>query len=211
VWPWYPHETRDAAVTHRETPSNPSRTQDTPLQRFGATLRQYRQQRRLSQQALAVRTGIRRSYIGQIERGLRNVSVLALLRLAHALDIPAAWLLARLDTRAPLALPVTYTPLPPRGAREVAVPDARTLFIPPGDQATLLALLGATLRQYRQQRRLSQRELAARTSLAASYICDIEQGQRNISVLSLVRIAEALELSIAYLLAPLETHLSPSH
>lgn len=76
----------------------------------------------------------------------------------------------------------------------------------PDDQATLLPLLGATIRQYRQQRHLSQRALTTRTRLAAPYICDIEQGQHNVSVLSLLRIAEALELSVAHLLVPLETH-----
>ena len=76
----------------------------------------------------------------------------------------------------------------------------------PDDQVTLLPLLGATLRQYRQQRHLSPRALAARTSLATSYIYAIEQGQRNVSVLSLVRIADALRLPVAHVLAPLETH-----
>ena len=68
----------------------------------------------------------------------------------------------------------------------------------------LLARLGTTLRHYRQQRRLSQRALAARTSLATSYIGDIEQGQRNLSLLSVVHLAEALELSVVHLLVPLE-------
>jgi len=57
---------------------------------------------------------------------------------------------------------------------------------------------------------LSQPALAARTGLTVGYISEIEQGQRNLSVLSLVRIAEALGLAVAHLLAPLETRQSPS-
>jgi len=197
-------------VTHRDTSSNPSPPQDTPLQRFGATLRQYRQQQRLSQPALTARTGIRHRYISQIEQGRRNISVLMLLRLAHALEIPAACLLARLDTHATLAPPVTYDPLTPRHTPHVGGSYEDTPPIPRGDPATLLLLLGVTLRQYRHNQALSQPILAARTGLTVGYISEIEQGQRNLSVLSLVRIAEALGLSVAHLLAPLETRQSPS-
>jgi len=198
-------------VTHRDTPSNPSRPQDTPLQRFGATLRYYRQQRRLSQQALAARTGIRRAYISQIETGLRNISVLTLLRITHALHIPSAWLLARMDTRVPLAPPAANVSPPTRGMQKAVATHDDTLVTPPDDSATLLHLLGATLRQYRQQQGLFQAALATMTGLSLTYIIEIEQGQRNLSVLSLVRIADALGLSVAHLLAPLETrqNLSP--
>jgi transcriptional regulator with XRE-family HTH domain len=80
----------------------------------------------------------------------------------------------------------------------------------PDDQATLLPLLGATIRQARKDQRLSQPALAARTGLSFGYISEIELGQRNLSVLNLVRIADALGLSVAQLLAPLETRQSPS-
>ena len=170
----------------------------------------YRKQRRLSQRALAARTGIRRAYISDIERGLHNIAVLMLLRLAHALEIPAACLLARLDTRITLAPPAAGDPLTPRPTPHVGGSSEDTPLLPGGDPATLLRLLGATLRQYRHNQALSQPALAARTGLTFGYISEIEQGQRNLSVLSLVRIADALGLSVAHLLAPLETHQSPS-
>src|SRR2546430_12016701 len=50
-------------------------------------------------------TTLFRSYISEIEHGLHNIAVLMLLRLAHALEIPAARLLAPLDIRATLAPP----------------------------------------------------------------------------------------------------------
>ena len=192
-------------VTHRDTSSNPSR-----LQRFGATLRQYRKQRRLSQPALAARTGIRSSYISQIELGKRNIAVLTLLRMTHVLCIPPAWLLAQMDPHATLAPPITSDPLPSWGTREPGVTHDNTFSPQPDDPAILLTLLGATLRQYRQQRHLSQRALAARTGLSPTYIIEIEQGHRNLSVLNLVRIADALGLAVTDLLAPLDTCQSPS-
>jgi transcriptional regulator with XRE-family HTH domain len=70
----------------------------------------------------------------------------------------------------------------------------------------LLPVLGATICQYRKHQRLTHKALAARTGLSPTYIGEIELGHRNLSVLSLLRIAEALELSVATLLAPLEPH-----
>jgi transcriptional regulator with XRE-family HTH domain len=210
LWPWYSQDTTDAAVNHRDMSSTPSRPRDTLLQRFGATLRQYRQQRRLSQPALAASTGIRRAYISQIETGKRNIAVLTLLRLARALNIPAAWLLAGLDTYATLAPPVGCDPLPHRGTRDAGLTQDDMPYTRPNDQTRLLPLLGATIRQARQSQRLSQPALAARTGLSFGYISAIELGQRNLSVLSLVRIADALGLSMAHLLAPLEAPQSPS-
>jgi transcriptional regulator with XRE-family HTH domain len=197
-------------VTHGDTPSTPPRPQDTPLQRFGATLRQYRKQRRLSQPALAARAGIRYSYISEIELGKRNISVLTLLRMTHVLHIPSAWLFAQVDTRAPLAPSTPCDLLTSREMWDAAATQDNRPPTRPDDQATLLPLLGATIRQARKDQRLSQPTLAARTGLNPTYLGQIEQGQRNLSVLSLVRIADALGLSVAHLLAPLERHQSPS-
>jgi transcriptional regulator with XRE-family HTH domain len=154
--------------------------------------------------------GIRPSYISEIELGKRNITVLTLLRLARALDISAAWVLAGLDTHADLAAPAACDALPSRGGRDAVVTPDVPPSLKPADQATLLSLLGATIRQYRQQRGLLQAALATQTSLSHTYIAEIERGHRNLSVLSLVRIADALGLSVASLLAPLETCERPS-
>ena len=75
----------------------------------------------------------------------------------------------------------------------------------PASQEAALQLLGTTIRQHRQQRRLSQQALATVTGLDASYIGEIEQGHRNVTVLSLLSIAKALDLPLSHLLAPLDT------
>jgi len=148
--------------------------------------------------------------VSEIELGQRNITVLTLLRLTYVLRIPAAWLFTQVDTRAPLAPSTPGDLLPSReGHDAVGTPDVPPSQ-QPADQATLLSLLGATIRQYRQQRGLLQAALATTTSLSHTYITEIEQGHRNLSVLSLVRIADALGLSVALLLAPLETCERPS-
>jgi transcriptional regulator with XRE-family HTH domain len=71
---------------------------------------------------------------------------------------------------------------------------------------TLLQLLGATIRQYRRQRGLTQEVLAAHTGLSLTYISEVERGRRNVSVLALLGIAAVLQVPVATLLQPLETH-----
>jgi len=70
----------------------------------------------------------------------------------------------------------------------------------------VLQLLGATIRQYRQQRGLTQKTLAAKVGLDRVYISQIELGKRNISIRALLHIAAVLETSVSMLLMPLEKH-----
>ncbi|HEX2209610.1 MAG TPA: helix-turn-helix transcriptional regulator [Longimicrobium sp.] len=67
------------------------------LKRFGDTLREHRQRAGLSQEKLAARAGIDRTYVGGAERGERNVALVNIVRLAAALNISAAELLDRID------------------------------------------------------------------------------------------------------------------
>lgn len=57
-------------------------------------VRKLRVKRGLSQEALAVDAGVDRSYVGRIERGVENPTAETLERLAAALDVPVADLLA---------------------------------------------------------------------------------------------------------------------
>jgi transcriptional regulator with XRE-family HTH domain len=52
-----------------------------------------RQARQMSQEELARRAGLSRTYLSDIERGLRNISVLTLHKLAEALDSQASVML----------------------------------------------------------------------------------------------------------------------
>lgn len=60
---------------------------DTFLKQFGERVRLLRQRRKLSQEELADRAGIDRTYIGGVERGERNIGLLNIKKLADALSI----------------------------------------------------------------------------------------------------------------------------
>lgn len=64
------------------------------LQRLGAAIRRARNEREISQEALADAAQIDRSHMGRIERGERNVTILNLGKIAAALDLKMADLLA---------------------------------------------------------------------------------------------------------------------
>jgi transcriptional regulator with XRE-family HTH domain len=57
------------------------------LQTLGDRIREARKSTGLSQEELALQADIDRSFMGQVERGQRNISVLTLLRVARVLDI----------------------------------------------------------------------------------------------------------------------------
>lgn len=57
------------------------------LKCFGQRVRELRQAAGFSQEELAERCGLHRTYIGGIERGERNVGVLNLLQIARALRV----------------------------------------------------------------------------------------------------------------------------
>lgn len=58
--------------------------------RFGVAVKQRRNELGLSQERLAHRAGLHRTYIGDIERGARNLSLENIQRLAEALQITIA-------------------------------------------------------------------------------------------------------------------------
>jgi transcriptional regulator with XRE-family HTH domain len=60
---------------------------------FGARLRALRKERRMTLRQLAAASGIHWTYVGQIERGMRNLSLLSIIRLAKALKIDGSDLL----------------------------------------------------------------------------------------------------------------------
>jgi len=66
---------------------------------FADVLRQLREQAGLSQEALATKSGLDRTYISLLERGLRQPTLKTLDRLADALNIRLTALFRRLEDR----------------------------------------------------------------------------------------------------------------
>lgn len=64
-----------------------------PLTQFGLRLTEIRKAKGLSQEKLALESGLARSYLGGVERGQRNIALLNIHRLAEALGVPPATLL----------------------------------------------------------------------------------------------------------------------
>jgi transcriptional regulator with XRE-family HTH domain len=64
---------------------------------FGERMRQLRLARNLSQEELAFKVGVHRTYLGSIERGERNPSLKNIAAIAKALDITLSELFSFVD------------------------------------------------------------------------------------------------------------------
>lgn len=69
------------------------------------------------------------------------------------------------------------------------------------DQDGKLRKLGAAIRAVRLERGLSQEALADAAGIDRSHMGKIERGERNVSVLNVSRVSDALSVSIASLMA----------
>jgi transcriptional regulator with XRE-family HTH domain len=60
---------------------------DDPKKKFGERIRILRKQAGWSQEELADASGLHRTYVGAVERGERNVSLINIVQFAHALRV----------------------------------------------------------------------------------------------------------------------------
>ena len=67
---------------------------------FGVSVRHFRETRGWSQESLAERADLNRSYLGEVERGSVMPSLATAAKLASALEIPLSGLLADCEQRA---------------------------------------------------------------------------------------------------------------
>lgn len=74
--------------------SSPRHAQHPSLVALGAAIRSARKQCQISQEDLAHRAGVDRSYMSSIERGMQNPGIVTILHIAQALDMTAADLMA---------------------------------------------------------------------------------------------------------------------
>jgi len=64
---------------------------------FGEVIRRHRKAVQLSQEELADRANLHRTYISEIERGLKTVSMISLFRISKALEIQAYILIREVE------------------------------------------------------------------------------------------------------------------
>ncbi len=62
-----------------------------------------------------------------------------------------------------------------------------------------LIKLGKRIREFRQEKGLSQEDFAYEVGLDRTYIGGVERGERNIAALNLIRIAKALKVEVGEL------------
>lgn len=63
------------------------------LRTIGSNIRTFRREQGISQEELALRSGLHRTYVGAVERGERNVSALNIEKIAEALNVRPSTLL----------------------------------------------------------------------------------------------------------------------
>jgi transcriptional regulator with XRE-family HTH domain len=59
--------------------------------------------------------------------------------------------------------------------------------------------VGKRIKEIREQKSISQKDLSFSADLDRSYIASVESGQRNISIVNLEKIANALEVTLSEL------------
>ena len=64
-----------------------SMDKDNVLIKFGNKVRQYRLEQGISQEELAFRANLQRTYIGMVERAERNITLVNIEKIANALNI----------------------------------------------------------------------------------------------------------------------------
>ena len=73
-----------------KSPEAPSQGKDPELLAFGRRLRRLRRQAEMTQESLAHAANLHWTYIGQVERGERNLTYKSILKLARGLGVKPA-------------------------------------------------------------------------------------------------------------------------
>jgi transcriptional regulator with XRE-family HTH domain len=71
--------------------------QSDPRLSFGQAVRKFRLQKGMSQEKLAELADIHRTYIGDVERGTRNIALINMTRIAKAMGVPLSRLIVEME------------------------------------------------------------------------------------------------------------------
>ena len=67
------------------------------LRAFGVVVKRHRERKGASQEQLAELAGLHRTYVSDIERGMRNLTVSSANRIANGLKVPTSFLIAEAE------------------------------------------------------------------------------------------------------------------
>jgi transcriptional regulator with XRE-family HTH domain len=84
--------------------------------------------------------------------------------------------------------------------KHVLLREPHAHMFTPKTEAELRAIISETLKQYRALRGLSQEELATLAGVNRTFVSQIERQQKNVSIDSLRRLANALQCEVHTLL-----------
>lgn len=156
----------------------------TPARVLGERVKAHRNALGISQETLADRSSVHWTFVGQVERGQRNLNLHNLLKIAHGLQVDPSELIHGLTPTSGLE---------PRARHRVSMSG-------PAEHAEGVRAFARNVRTYRARRGLSQSQVSKRSGIHVTEVSRIERGLRDPRMSTLVRLARALETPPARLL-----------
>lgn len=95
---------------------------------------------------------------------------------------------------------------------ERTLPQPNVAYLPISSQHPVnveLANLGNAIRRVRKSRKMSQMALGEESGMQRTYICDVERGARNVTFLSLLKLAHALGTTVSELTRDTDSGVRP--
>ena len=65
---------------------------------FGQILREHRRKNKISQEALALQSGLDRTFMSKLERGIRQPTLMSLFKIANALNISPSQIISEVES-----------------------------------------------------------------------------------------------------------------
>ena len=136
------------------------------IERFGASVRKLRFRLGISQEALAERADLHRTYIADIERGARNVTLRSIYKLAKALEVSTADLLMQTCSRGSPA---------PHSSEQVPARELPDILLVADDPDEVDLILGA----FRKAGIANKIHVSRRGGEALDYVVEAEDLKHN--------------------------------
>jgi DNA-binding XRE family transcriptional regulator len=107
-WDYYRSERTIALLSKQQPSAGKKRHVQPPIgpeRAFGDALREIRKEHGISQEQLALDSGLDRTYVSLIERGSQSPTIRSVLKLANVLGVKPSEIIARMETLMPKSRP----------------------------------------------------------------------------------------------------------